>query len=208
MKKKTQIIIGVIVVLVVAILLGIQYYFNKETEKLKEEEKVLNTFDIETKSGEKVETEYFNFDDGKFFLKLPKNFSQLDEETLKVKYPNDNPPTFAFSNDKTTVNVAISLSTATIKDNEIESYLNAMIQTLGDKMNVIETNVFEKAGHNIGQIKFVSTAVDTEIYNHMIVFSEQDKLRIVSFNCTKALQEDWQEVGAFITNSLMFPVEE
>ena len=48
--------------------------------------------------------------------------------------------------------------------------------------------------------------MDTDIYNHMIVFSVDDTLRIVSFNCTKELQENWKEVGEFIIKSLTFDI--
>lgn len=41
------------------------------------EEETLNTFDLQTKSGKKIELEYFKFEDGEFYLKLPKNFQQL-----------------------------------------------------------------------------------------------------------------------------------
>ena len=79
---------------------------------------------------------------------------------------------------------------------------------LGAQYEVIDSNTKEKEEHTIGQIQFISKAADTDIYNHMMIFSCNDKFRVVSFNCTKELQEEWQEVGAFIINSLMFPQDE
>ena len=207
MKKKVRIIVVSIIVVLIIVLLGVQYYFNQETEKLKKYGEMLNTQSIETKTGEIIETEYFNFDDGNFFIKLPKSFSQMDEETLKIKYPNENPPTYAFSNDATTVSVAISLSEANMKNRDIANYLKTMEKTFSSVYEDIETKISELEGHKIGQMKFISPAVDTKIYNHMLVFSDQNKLRIVNFNCTEELKDDWEEVGDFIINSLMFPTE-
>lgn len=205
MKKTIFIISIILVIIIVAVSLVIQNHFNKKTEELKKEEEILNTFDITTKSGKTVKLEYMNFENGEFYVKLPKDFKQMDEKTLKKKYPNENPPTFAYTNDETTVNVAVSITNTQMKNEAIETFLNTMKAQLEAQYEVIENGTKEKDGHVIGQIKFISKGVDTDIYNHMIIFSCNDKFRVVSFNCTKELQEEWQEVGAFIINSLMFP---
>ena len=207
--KKTIIIISIILVIaIVATSLIVQNYFNKKTEELKKEEEILNTFDLTTKSGKAVELEYMNFENGEFYLKLPKEFKQMDEKILKKKYVNENPPTFAYTNKETTVNIAISITNTQMKNEAIETFLETMKAQLGAQYEVIDSNTKEKEEHTIGQIQFISKAADTDIYNYMMIFSCNDKFRVVSFNCTKELQEEWQEVGAFIINSLMFPQDE
>ncbi len=203
MKKNTKIIFTIVVILIVAVLLGVQYYFNKETEKLKEENEKMNIFEITTKSGEKIVTEYNKFDDS-FLLKIPTSFKLMDEETLKIKYPNQNPPTFAFTNDQTTINIAANITDISFTNNDIDSYISTLEKTLDSVGEIIDTKVHEKDGHKIGEIKFISHAIDTDIYNHMMIFSDKEKLRIVSFNVTKELQDDWQTVGEFIIDSIIF----
>lgn len=207
MKKKMTIIGVVIVVVIIAILFVVQLYFNTKTEELKKEEETLNTFDLQTKSGKKIELEYFKFEDGEFYLKLPKSFQQLDKETLDAKYNSANPPTMAFSNEETTVNIAMSITDTKMQDEAIETFFATMKSQLETQYEVIDSNTKEKEGHTIGQIQFISKGADTDIYNHMIIFSCNDKFRTISFNCTKELQEEWQEAGAFIVNSLMFSQE-
>ena len=209
MKKKVGIIIGVVaVVIIVAILLVVQFVFNKATDELKQEEELLNKLSIETKSGETVELAYSNFENGEFYLKFPKTFKQMDEETIKVKYPNGNPPSFAFANDNATISIAVSISDVEMKDEAIGAFVESMKTQLGSGAEILDSSVTEKDGHTIGQLKMVTKGTDTEIYNHMLMFSCNDKFRTIGFNCTKELQEEWQEVGAFIINSLMFPVDE
>ncbi len=53
-------------------------------------------------------------------------------------------------------------------------------------------------------MKFISPASDTNIYNHIIAFSADGKLRLVNFNCTEELRAEWEKVGDFIINSLLF----
>lgn len=204
MKKKIFIIIIILAIIIVAILLVVQSYFKKKTEELKKEEEILNTFDLTTESGEKVELEYMNFENGEFYLKLPKAFKKMDDKTLKMKYASDNPPDFAFTNEETTVNVAVSITNTHMPNEEIADFLDTMKAQLGAQYEIIESNTKEKEGHTIGQIQFISKGADTDIYNHMILFSCNDKFRTVSFNCTKELQEEWKEVGTFVINSLMF----
>lgn len=204
MKKKIWIIVAIIVIAIVAVLLAVQIHFNKKTEELKKEEEILNTFELQTKSGEKIELEYFKFEDGEFYLKLPKSFKQLDQKIIDVKYNSINPPTMAFGNNEATVTIAMSITDTKMENEAIESFLNGMKEQLETQYEVIDSNVKKKEDHTIGQIQFVSKGVDTDIYNHMIIFSCNGKFRTVSFNCTKELQEEWQEVGSFMINSLMF----
>lgn len=205
MKKKIWMIVAIIVIAIIAVLLVVQIHFNKKTEELKKEEEILNTFDIQTKGGQAIKLEYKNFENGEFYLKIPREFKLMDEKTLEKKYDKENPPTFAYTNVETTVNVAVSITNTQMNNKAIGTFLDNMKAQLGAQYEVIESGTKEKEGHTIGQIQFISKGVDTDIYNYMIMFSYNDKFRTVSFNCTKELQEEWQEVGAFIINSLMFP---
>jgi len=212
MEKKTKVIIGIVVavitVIIVAGLLIVQAIFNQETEKLKQMSEEMATMEVTTKDGEKIELEYYNFDDGRFFLKMPTSFEQMDEETLNLKYNGENPPTFAFANERGTVSISLSLSEAKIKNEQIENFVKTTKEQMQAISDVQKVNIYKKDGRTIGELILVSKAEDTDIYNHMLVFSDKDCLRVINFNCTNELEENWKEVGAFLMKSLMFPVEE
>jgi len=208
MKKKIGMILAVIVAVIVVALLIFQVVLNKDTEKLKQESEEMATMQVSTKEGEKIDLEYFNFDNGSFFLKVPTTFQRMDEETLALKYAAENLPTFAYANENGTVSISLSLSDANMKNEQIEAFVKMTKEQMKEAFDIQKVNVYQKDGRNIGEMILVSKAEDTDIYNHMLVFSDQDKLRVINFNCTKELQGNWEEVGNFIMNSLMFPVEE
>lgn len=203
-KKKTgMIIFGVVCAVIVIACLVIQLVLKNEDKKLEQESEKYETLVTETKSGVKVETEYTHIDDKKFYFKVPKSFHALDYETITKKYQG-NVPGVVFSNDETTINLAISSTEDSMKDQKIESYIKSMEKLLKETSEVIDTKLYKVDGHNVGQIKLVSQAADTKIYNNMIAFSYQDKLVIMTFNCTEELMDEWQSVGNFIIDSLFF----
>lgn len=203
-KKKIGIVIySIICVVIVAVCLVIQFVIKNEDKKLQKEKEKLEILTIKTESGVEIETEYYSFDNSKFYLKIPKSFKQLDYETITKKY-NGNVPNIVFSNEETTINVAVSLTDDKMSNTQIKSYKEAMENLLKDNSEIISSDLYELSGHNIGKIKLISEAQDTSIYNNMIFFSYNDKLVIVTFNCTTELQKEWQSVGDFIIDSLFF----
>lgn len=202
MKKNKKIIIFAIVCIVIVIAcVVVQILLNKDTKKLEEESKKFETLITQTKSGETIETEYIHIEDNKFYIKVPKKFKQLDYETITKKYQGDIPKV-VFSNEETTINLAISITNNELKNNQIKSFKEQMENVLKGNSEIIETNYYEVDNHNIAKIKLISKGTDTDIYNNMICFSYNDKQVIITFNCTKELQEEWQEVGDFIIDSL------
>ena len=202
-KKIGTVIFGIICAVIIGVCLVIQFVIKNEDKKLQKEKEKLETLTIKTESGVEIETEYYSFDNSKFYLKIPKSFKQLDYETITKKY-NGNVPNIVFSNDETTINVAVSLTDDKMSNAQIKSYKEAMENLLKNNSEIISSDLYEVSGHNIGKIKLISNAQDTSIYNNMIFFSYTDKLVIVTFNCTTELQKEWQSVGDFIIDSLFF----
>lgn len=202
-KKIWKIVFGVICAIIVGVCVIIQIIFNQKTEKLKQEGEKLETLVTQTKSGETIETEYTQVEDNKFFIKIPTKFQPLDAETIAQKYSGD-VPDIVFSNEETTINVAIRMTENEMSNSQINSYRIYMEEVLKNNSEIVESKTYEVDNHKVGKIKLITQAEDTEIYNNMICFSYQGKLVIITFNCTKELKEDWQEVGDFIIDSLFF----
>ena len=125
-------------------------------------------------------------------------------EIVNVKYPNGNAPSLVYTNDKTTINVALVMNDVTMKNNQIEEYVKTMESTYKNYSKDVKLNFWERNNHKIGEMEFTTQGSDTEIYNHIITFSVNDKLRLVNFNCTKEQMSEWQEVSKFIMDSIMF----
>jgi len=202
-KKIIVIVFGVVCAVILIVCAGISVYIKNENKELEKESEKLYTLIVETKSGEKIETEYIHVDDEKYFIKIPKNFKQLDYETINEKY-NGEVPGLVFSNDETTINIAISATENNMKNGQIKQYKEDMEKLMKDYSEVVSTKYYKVDNHNVGQIKLISDAVDTRIFNNMIFFSYNDKLVIINFNCTESLKDEWEKVGDFIIDSLFF----
>lgn len=170
-----------------------------KTENLSEIE---NTLVITTNNGNNIETQYEMFDG--FKIKIPSEFKIMSDEILNVKYPNGNAPSLVYTNDKTTINVVLVMNDVTMKNNQIEEYVKTMESTYKNYSKDVKLKFWERNNHKIGEMEFTTERSDTEIYNHIITFSVNDKLRLVNFNCTKEQMNEWQKVSKFIMDSIMF----
>ena len=170
-----------------------------KTENLSEIE---NTLVITTNKGNNIETQYEMFDG--FKIKIPSEFKIMSDEIVNVKYPNGNAPSLVYTNDKTTINVALVMNDVTMKNRQIEEYVKTMESTYKNYSKDVKLKFWERNNHKIGEMEFTTEGLDTEIYNHIIVFSVNDKLRLVNFNCTKEQMNEWQKVSKFIVDSIMF----
>ena len=200
-KDKTKILnVCLIISIVVLIVWAIITIPNiTKTENLSEIE---NTLVITTNKGNNIETQYEMFDG--FKIKIPSEFKIMSDEIVNVKYPNGNAPSLVYTNDKTTINVALVMNDVTMKNSQIEEYVKTMESTYKNYSKDVKLNFWERNNHKIGEMKFTTQGSDTEIYNHIIAFSVNDKLRLVNFNCTKEQMSEWQEVSKFIVDSIMF----
>ena len=170
-----------------------------KTENLSEIE---TTLVITTNKGNNIETQYEMFYG--FKIKIPSEFKIMSDEIVNVKYPNGNAPSLVYTNDKTTINVVLVMNDVTMKNSQIEEYVKTMESTYKNYSKDVKLNFWERNNHKIGEMKFTTQGSDTEIYNHIIAFSVNDKLRLVNFNCTKEQISEWQEVSKFIVDSIMF----
>ena len=186
-----------IVVLIVWVIITVPNI--TKTENLSEIE---NTLVITTNKDNNIETQYEMFDG--FKIKIPSEFKIMSDEIVNVKYPNGNAPSLVYTNDKTTINVALVMNDVAMKNSQIEEYVKTMESTYKNYSKDVKLNFWERNNHKIGEMEFTTQGLDTEIYNHIITFSVNDKLRLVNFNCTKEQMSEWKEVSKFIVDSIMF----
>lgn len=158
---------------------------------------------INTKSGNKIETEYAYIDNNKFYFKVPTEFKELTYEEILNKYDN-NYPNVVYSNDDLTINIAINLTNSKMKNTQIENYANYIYKRLKDSNEIISNEIYKIQKYDVGKIEFISNANDTKIYNNMIFFSYNDKLVIITFNSILELKDEWESVGNFVLESLIF----
>lgn len=192
-------IIGAIVVIIAAVCIIIAVTSNGNSKADKE------TLSVETSDGQNIETTYQHIDDNKFFFKIPNSFTKLSSAEIAKKYTGEAPQN-VWSNtpDKIDIDVAVSMTSNAIKNDQIKEYLDAMKELMGEVSEVVSSSYYTVDGHNIGQLKLVTEGEEDKIYNNMIFFSYNDKLVLMSFNCVEDKRANWEKVGDFIIDSLYF----
>lgn len=198
-KDKTKILKTVLVISVVAILISSIITIKNISV---DQNKIENTLTITSNKGNVIETQYEEF--GGFSLKIPTDFQIMSDEIISIKYPNGNPPSLVYTNERGTINVALVMNDVAIRNTQIEEYIKTMESTYKDYSKDMKVNFWERNNYKIGEMEFWAQASDTEIYNHIIAFSVNGKLRLVNFNCTKELSEEWKEISNFIIESIKF----
>ena len=199
--KKLKIILISIIILVIIIVTIILINNYKTKKELEERLEKINTLEITTVSGENIVTEYKNILEENFFIKIPTTFTELDDDIIADNYYG-NLPQVVYSNDDVTINVLINMTDDEMNNEQIKDYFDEMLTILADNSRIIYSDYYEVDNHNVGNIKYMSNSVDSKIYNNTIYFSYNNKLVLVSFNCTEQLQDEWQKVGDFIIESL------
>lgn len=195
MKKVIIIVLVLIILFVSGIFLSLK---NAKSYDFRNENMIINT-----KSGNKIETEYAYIDNNKFYFKVPTEFKELTYEKILNKYDN-NYPNVVYSNDDLTINIAVNLTNSKMKNTQIENYANYIYKRLKDSNEIISNEIYKIQKYDVGKIEFISNANDTKIYNNMIFFSYNDKLVIITFNSILELKDEWESVGNFVLESLIF----
>lgn len=147
---------------------------------------------------------------GKLSLLIPGQFSVMDDEALRIKYPNERRPTLAYTNESGSVNVAINHTKDRLPKTKIEAFhkqMDGMFRNLYPSATWFESGVIEINGCNWLTLNLRTPAVDTEIRNIMVGTSVEGRLLLVSFNVTKELEDEWLEPAEAIVNSLSIKIE-
>lgn len=167
-----------------------------------------NSLVVENGKGEKVETAYANFNEGKFRLKIPTSFKSLDSNKIKEEYGENAPNVIYVNNDasdqKADVTVSITNSKEAFSNDQVKTYLETMKSIFKVGADSIDSNYYEVDGHNVGTLKFTVKSDGEGVYTYMMFFSVDDKLNLVTFSCDDKVSSEWKPVGDFIIKSLEF----
>ena len=141
----------------------------------------------------------------KLSLLLPEGFTPMDDQMLKIKYPNQKAPSLVYSNENGTVNIAINHTQDRLLPSQLAELHRKMDPAIRQQYPSA-TWQFSGFQHHHGrewcQLEFQSPAIDTTIHNMMVATSVDNRMLLVSFNVTDELAADWLEPGREIIKSL------
>jgi len=143
--------------------------------------------------------------DGKLSLLVPDEFSEMDDETLKLKYPSERRPTLVYTNKSGSINVAINHTKDRMPQSDIGAFhkqLDGMFRNLYPSATWFNSGVIDINGRDWLTLNLRTPAIDTEIRNIIVGTSVDGRLLLVSFNVTKELEDQWLEPAETIIQSL------
>ncbi len=204
MKKKIGVLLlGVILIIIIIICFILQQKVKNDKDVLQQEMDKLNIMTTQTKSGMKLETEYIQVDDDQFYIKVPIDFDQLDRDAILQRYPK-NTPGIVFSNEEGNVDIFIYMSDGIFENEEVKSYQKEIVQFLKQDNKLIDSTYDTIGKHAVAEVEFMSQEENQHFYNHTVFFSYDHKLVFISFRCFESLREEWETVGKFLIESLLF----
>lgn len=203
MNKTVKILLSILIIIVVAvaayfITYSVTTYF-LDKQNVQEQHNIAEY----TVGDQKIHTMICEINN-EFELEVPDTFTKMDEETLETKYPLESRPGLVYTNDEANINVAISITTNEMTDDQIEQYLEVYRGLFGESetIDLIRCETVEQNGMKTGRVEMITPAVDTNIYNNMCFFQIDNKQVIVSFNCKESQMEDWKDMSNVIINSI------
>jgi hypothetical protein len=137
-------------------------------------------------------------------IKLPAGFKFMEGDILATKYPPNNKPSEVYTNEDATVNIAFKKTVQSLAEQNVFTEGKRLEQQLinGGRIQLISSEQIKANGNNTHVFSFYSNAIDTKVYNVMFVFSLKGKMVVGSFNCTIALQNQWQSTAYEIVRSI------
>ena len=142
---------------------------------------------------------------GKLSLLVPEDFSEMDDEMLRFKYPSERRPTLAFTNKSASINVAINHTKDRMPQSEISVFhkqMDGMFRNLYPSATWFESGVVDINGRQWLTLNVRTPAVDTEIRNIMAGTSVDGRLLLVSVNFTREQEDQWLGPATEIIQSL------
>jgi hypothetical protein len=135
---------------------------------------------------------------------MPDNFEMMDSGLLALKYPNAAArPSEVYTNAEGTINIALNHTQNGATDDDLPEVKKAMeAQFNRAPFSFVSGEIKEINEKSFVVLEFVSPAVDTRIYNLMAIGSLEDRLVMITFNCTEKDRQGWESVGKKIINSI------
>lgn len=144
--------------------------------------------------------------DNRVSIKIPGDFTLMSEAMIKLQYPNRRRPSIIYTNPDSSVNIAFNYTDKIASEELMPSYkqnVHRVFRSMYPDAEWIETGIKKIHGRSVAYQELISPIVTKKFYNLMFYTHVNGRLFIVSFNCEKRLQAQWQKTAHKIFESLM-----
>lgn len=161
--------------------------------------------------GEEVEFSRKTIEEYGVSILMPVTSYELDDEIKKVIYPMDTRPQYVFGNRSVNITVSFQHTVHKILKEQLEdfmTYSRKLLLSVGPKVMFLKTNMLEKENDKIGVMEFVSSAMDTNVYNIQFYIPEDDGLLIGAINFPVKYKDRQMKIAQEMLQSVEIEREE
>ncbi|MFV0262003.1 MAG: hypothetical protein ACK5JN_06130 [Kluyvera sp.] len=138
----------------------------------------------------------------KLSIEIPQTLTPMSDEMAKIKYPSENRPQVIYGDERGKASLGITAGRHALPADKLDVAKDATLKMLNNFQPQAESVTVD--GHKAWLITFRSQAPDTEILNMLLMTSENEKAVQASFNMTKDLVAQYQDVAKATLLSLTF----
>ncbi|EOI7796417.1 TPA: hypothetical protein ACJIWH_004856, partial [Yersinia enterocolitica] len=149
-----------------------------------------------------MKMERIDFPSLKLSIEIPQTFTPMPEDMAKIKYPSEKRPLVIYGDERGKASLGITAGRSAMSAAKLDMMKETMLKMLTNYSPQAEAMIVD--GHKAWLITFRSQAADTEILNMLLMTSENEKAVQVSFNMTKDLETQYQDVARATLLSLKF----
>lgn len=118
----------------------------------------------------------------------PDGFGPMPKEWIELKWPNRNGPRFVVGNERASTTIAYDVKPIDLSTTSLETLKGQFEQTLSRVIPGIQwksNKVIQHAGQEWVYLEMTSSAVDTDVYNIIMMTGIDDQTVVLNFNSTR-----------------------
>jgi hypothetical protein len=140
------------------------------------------------------------------YVSLPPELKPMTPDDIILRYPSVRAPLAAYTDINRTLDFSVNISATQWPDTDLEiasKFFKSSITNLFDRVDMIEEGI-----HTVHKKKYIFFEFESRVNGNKMALGEQTpvfrytyiqyliepgRTLVISFNCPKALREDWQE---------------
>ena len=148
-------------------------------------------------------------------ISIPSELQPMTEDDIILRYPSVRAPLAAYTDINRTLDFSVNISATQWPDANLEmasKFFKASITNLYDRVDYITEGI-----HTVHKKKYIFFEFESRVNGNKMALGEQqpvfrytyiqyliepNRTLVISFNCPKAMREDWQETVRLMMKSV------
>ena len=155
--------------------------------------------------GQWIEFEERSFMNDKVLMMVPREFTEMDEQSKKIKYPSEQRPEEILTDSAGGVNIYLGNLDEVASDDDVEMIRDVLLkimQRVNPGIRLLETGKEVVSGEDFAYAEYANPAIDGKVYNLMFFFKINGRAVMGGFNCLSKSMKYWKKHALEIMQSI------